>query len=122
MGNNMSKKNLPIGVESFDEICSENFYYVDKTNLIRDFLDVRGKINLFTRPHRFGKSLTMSMFKSFFETGCDKMLFDGLNIAGETELCKTYMGRFPVIPITLKGINDPDYTTARSLAYSRGHK
>lgn len=109
---------LPIGIEAFDEICSGDFYYVDKTGLIRDFLDTRGKVNLFTRPRRFGKSLNMSMFKSFFEIGCDKTLFDGLEIVKETELCNTYMGRLPVISITLKGINGADYSTARSLMCS----
>lgn len=118
MGKRMEKKKLPIGIEAFDEICSEDFYYVDKTGLIRDFLETCGKVNLFTRPRRFGKSLNMSMFKTFFETGCDKKLFNGLEIAGETEICNTYMGRFPVISITLKGINGADYTTARALMCS----
>ncbi len=118
MGENRNKKKLPIGIEAFDEICSEGFYYVDKTGLIRDFLDAWGKVNLFTRPRRFGKSLNMSMFKSFFEIGCDKTLFDGLEIAKETELCNSYMGRFPVISITLKGINGADYSTARALMCS----
>ena len=88
-GESIHKKKLPVGIESFDEICSEGFYYVDKTGLIRDFLDSWGKVNLFTRPRRFGKSLNMSMFKSFFEIGCDKVLFDGLEITRETELCNT---------------------------------
>ena len=118
MGKSINKKKLPIGIEAFDEICSEGFYYVDKTGLIRDFLDAWGKVNLFTRPRRFGKSLNMSMFKSFFEIGCDKVLFDGLEITKETELCNTYMGRFPVISISLKGINGADYLTARSLMCS----
>ncbi|WP_285825651.1 AAA family ATPase [Schaedlerella arabinosiphila] len=118
MGKSINKKKLPIGIEAFDEICSEGFYYVDKTGLIRDFLDAWGKVNLFTRPRRFGKSLNMSMFKSFFEIGCNKALFDGLEIAKETELCNTYMGRYPVISITLKGINGADYPTARSLMCS----
>lgn len=118
MGKSINKKKLPIGIEAFDEICSEGFYYVDKTGLIRDFLDAWGKVNLFTRPRRFGKSLNMSMFKSFFEIGCNKALFDGLEVAKETDLCNTYMGRFPVISITLKGINGTDYTTARSLMCS----
>ena len=91
---------------------------MDKTGLIRDFLDAWGKVNLFTRPRRFGKSLNMSMFKSFFEIGCNKALFDGLEITKETELCNTYMGRFPVISISLKGINGADYLTARSLMCS----
>ena len=118
MGKSINKKKLPIGIEAFDEICSEGLYYVDKTGLIRDFLDAWGKVNLFTRPRRFGKSLNMSMFKSFFEIGCNKALFDGLEIAKETELCNTYMGRYPVISITLKGINGADYPTARSLMCS----
>lgn len=118
MEKSMNKKKLPIGIEAFDEICSEGFYYVDKTGLIRDFLDAWGKVNLFTRPRRFGKSLNMSMFKSFFEIGCNKALFDGLEITKETELCNTYMGRFPVISISLKGINGADYLTARSLMCS----
>lgn len=118
MGKSINKKKLPIGIEAFDEICSEGFYYVDKTGLIRDFLDAWGKVNLFTRPRRFGKSLNMSMFKSFFEIGCNKALFDGLEIAKETELCNTYRGRYPVISITLKGINGADYPTARSLMCS----
>ena len=118
MGKSIGKKKLPIGIEAFDEICSEGFYYVDKTGLIRDFLYAWGKVNLFTRPRRFGKSLNMSMFKSFFEIGCNKALFDGLEIAKETELCNTYMGRYPVISITLKGINGADYPTARSLMCS----
>ena len=118
MGKSINKKKLPIGIEAFDEICSEGFYYVDKTGLIRDFLDAWGKVNLFTRPRRFGKSLNMSMFKSFFEIGCNKALFDGLEITKETELCNTYMGRFPVISISLKGINGADYLTARSLMCS----
>lgn len=118
MGKSINKKKLPIGIEAFDEICSEGFYYVDKTGLIRDFLYAWGKVNLFTRPRRFGKSLNMSMFKSFFEIGCNKALFDGLEIAKETELCNTYMGRYPVISITLKGINGADYPTARSLMCS----
>lgn len=118
MEKSMNKKKLPIGIEAFDEICSEGFYYVDKTGLIRDFLEAWGKVNLFTRPRRFGKSLNMSMFKSFFEIGCDKTLFHGLEIAGETAFCNTYMGRFPVISLTLKGINGADYSTARSLMCS----
>ena len=112
------KVKLPVGIENFEEIRTAGFYYVDKTGLIRDLLENYGKVNLFTRPRRFGKSLNMSMFKSFFAIGCDKTLFHGLEIAGETELCNTYMGRFPVISITLKGINGADYSTARSLMCS----
>ena len=87
----MNKK-LPVGIEFFEEFSQENFYYVDKTMFIADLLHNRGKVNLFTRPRRFGKSLNMSMLKSFFEIGMDKKLFDGLKISQEKELCETYMG------------------------------
>jgi len=118
MGGKTRRKKLPVGIEHFDEICSAGFYYVDKTGLIRDLLNAWGKVNLFTRPRRFGKSLNMSMLKCFFEIGCDKSLFHGLEIAREKELCREYMGRFPVISISLKGVNGGDYTTARSLMCS----
>ena len=97
-----SLKMLPVGIENFKEIRRDGFYYVDKTDLIKELLESRGKANLFTRPRRFGKSLTMSMFQSFFEIGCDKRLFDGLDISRETALCNEYMGKFPVISISLK--------------------
>ncbi len=113
-----AKKKLPVGIENFEEIRRESFYYVDKTAMIRDLLQRWGKVNLFTRPRRFGKSLNMSMLKSFFEIGSDPALFEGLKIAGETELCKEYMGKFPVISITLKGVNGADFSTARSLLCS----
>ena len=74
----MERLKLPVGIESFEEIRSEGFYYIDKTGLIRDLLNNWGKVNLFTRPRRFGKTLNMSMLKSFFEIGADKTLFDGL--------------------------------------------
>ena len=82
------KKRLPIGMESFQEIRTEGCYYVDKTGLIQDLLYKGGKVNLFTRPRRFGKSLNMSMLKTFFEIGCDPALFEGLEIAEEQELCE----------------------------------
>ena len=88
------KKRLPVGIESFEKIRSEGFYYVDKTAMIRDLLLDWGEVNLFTRPRRFGKSLNMSMLKSFLEIGCNKALFDGLEISGQTELCEEYMGKF----------------------------
>ena len=109
------KKRLPVGIESFEEIRTEGYYFVDKTALIRDLLRNGAKVTLFTRPRRFGKSLNMSMLKSFFEIGCDKALFDGLEIAGDTELCEEYMGKFPVISISLKEVDAEDYPTARSL-------
>ena len=110
------KKKLPVGIESFEEIRTEGFYYVDKTGMIRDLLDRWGKVNLFTRPRRFGKSLNMSMLKSFFDIGAKKELFEGLEIAGETDLCGAYMGKFPVVSISLKGICAGDFQTARNLA------
>ena len=117
----MMKKKLPIGIEDFEEILTEGFYYVDKTGMIRDLLHNWnllhnwGKVNLFTRPRRFGKSLNMSMLKNFFEIGCRKELFDGLTISEEKELCEEYMGKFPVISVSLKGVNGKDYETARSM-------
>ena len=104
-GCEMEKLKLPVGIESFEEIRSEGFYYIDKTGLIRDLLNNWGKVNLFTRPRRFGKTLNMSMLKSFFEIGADKTLFDGLAISKETALCEAYMGKFPVIFISLKGVD-----------------
>ena len=112
------RKKLPVGIDSFEKIRSLDFYYVDKTAMIRDLLQRWGEVNLFTRPRRFGKTLNMSMLKSFFEIGTDPALFDGLEISKETELCKKYMGKFPVISISLKGINGADYTMARSLLCS----
>ena len=91
------RKKLPIGIENFGEFFSEDFYYVDKTLFIKELLQNWGKVNLFTRPRRFGKSLNMSMLKYFFEIGTDPALFDGLRIAQERELCEEYMGKFPVI-------------------------
>lgn len=109
---------LPLGIENFEEIRTEEFYYVDKTALIRDLIGRRGKVNLFTRPRRFGKSLNMGMLKCFFDPGCDKTIFDGLEISGDVLLCERYMGRFPVISISLKSVNGADYATARALMCS----
>lgn len=100
----MERKKLPVGIENFEEIRKEGFYYVDKTELIRDLLNNWGKVNLFTRPRRFGKTLNMSMLKSFFENGADSALFEGLAISRETQLCEAYMGKFPVVFISLKGV------------------
>ena len=111
----MLKKRLPVGIENFEKILRDGFYYVDKTDLIKELLENWGEVNLFTRPRRFGKTLNMSMFQCFFEIGCDKSLFDGLRIAEESTLCETYMGKFPVISISLKGIDAADYETARNL-------
>ena len=112
------KRKLPVGVEDFEKIRREGLYYVDKTTMIRDLLRKWGEVNLFTRPRRFGKSLNMSMLKAFFEIGCDKTLFDGLAISGEQDLCEKYMGKFPVISVSLKGVNGADYETARALLCS----
>ena len=98
-------KKIPVGLESFEKIRRDDFYYVDKTGLIKELFENWGEVNLFTRPRRFGKSLNMSMLQSFFETGCDKSLFAGLAIEKETELCEEYMGKFPVVSISLKGVN-----------------
>ena len=111
----MLKKRLPVGIENFEKIRRDGFYYVDNTDLIKELLENWGEVNLFTRPRRFGKTLNMSMFQCFFEIGCDKSLFDGLRIAEESTLCETYMGKFPVISISLKGIDAADYETARNL-------
>ena len=107
----MSKK-LPIGIDGFEKIRTNDFYYVDKTQFIAELLRNWGEVNLFTRPRRFGKSLNMSMLKSFFEIGGDKTLFEGLKILQEKELCEKYMGQFPVISITLKGVSGSDFVSA----------
>lgn len=112
------KIKLPIGIENFKEIRTEGFYYVDKTGLIRELLHNWGKVNLFTRPRRFGKSLNMSMLKYFFEIDCDRSLFDGLEISEETELCDAYMGKFPVISISLKGVSGSQFEAARAMMCS----
>ncbi|MCD7764872.1 MAG: ATP-binding protein [Lachnospiraceae bacterium] len=107
-------KKLPVGIENFEEIRTEGFYYVDKTAMIRDLLSAWGKVNLFTRPRRFGKSLNMSMLKAFFEIGCDTSVFDGLEISSEKALCKEYMGKFPVISLSLKSVDGDDFASART--------
>ncbi len=101
----MENKMLPVGIDSFEKIRKAGFYYVDKTGLIRDLLNNWGEVNLFTRPRRFGKTLNMSMLKSFFEVGADPALFNGLEISKEKALCEAYMGKFPVVSITLKSVN-----------------
>ncbi|MDY4771923.1 MAG: AAA family ATPase [Lachnospiraceae bacterium] len=110
------KKKLPIGIEDFEKLRQYDFYYVDKTGLMKELLQNWGEVNLFTRPRRFGKSLNMSMLKYFFEIGSDPALFEGLEISKEKQLCEEYMGKFPVISISLKGINAGCYETARAMA------
>ena len=105
VGARMNNMKLPVGIDSFEKLRKEGFYYIDKTGLIRDLLNNWGEVNLFTRPRRFGKTLNMSMLKSFFEIGADGTLFDGLAISKETALCEEYMGKFPVIFISLKGVD-----------------
>ena len=100
----IQKLKLPIGIENFQKIHQMGFYYIDKTKLIEQLLEQWGKVNLFTRPRRFGKTLNMSMLKYFFEIGTDQILFDGLYISKNQELCEEYMGKFPVIFLSLKGV------------------
>ena len=109
-------KMIPIGIENFEKLRKENFYYIDKTKLIKELLSNWAEVNLFTRPRRFGKSLNMSMFQCFFEIGTDPHIFDGLEITKETELCEQYMGKFPVISVSLKGINATSFETACKMA------
>ena len=106
------KKKLPIGIDGFEKIRTNDFYYVDKTLFIKELLQNWGEVNLFTRPRRFGKSLNMSMLKCFFETGRDPVLFEGLKIVQEKDLCEKYMGKFPVISISLKSVGGLQYEAA----------
>lgn len=104
---------LPVGIENFAEIRKDGYYYVDKTKLIEQLLSQGGKASLFTRPRRFGKTLNMSMLKCFFEIGTDKKLFNGLYISKNTKLCEMYMGKYPVVSISLKGINATSFEKAK---------
>ena len=106
------KKKLPIGIDGFEKIRTNDFYYADKTLFIKELLLNWGEVNLFTRPRRFGKTLNMSMLKCFFEIGSDLKLFAGLNIVQEKELCEKYMGKFPVISISLKSVGGRNFKTA----------
>lgn len=110
------KKKLPIGIENFEKLQTEDFYYIDKTNLIKELLTGLAEVTLFTRPRRFGKSLNMSMLKCFFELGTDKKLFSKLKISEETALCEEYMGKYPVISVSLKGMNAGNYEKALEMA------
>ena len=103
---------LPVGMDEFKKIRENNFYYIDKTGLIEQLMNKWGEVNLFTRPRRFGKTLNMSMLKSFFEIGTDKKLFDGLAISQNQELCDAYMGKYPVIFLSLKGVEGLIYDDA----------
>jgi len=112
----MTKKTkLPMGIENFEEMRTKEYYYIDKTGLISTLLKNPVKVNLFTRPRRFGKTLNMSMLKYFFEIGTDSMLFDGLEISGEKKLCDDYMGKLPVISITMKEAIGENFTEAKAM-------
>lgn len=106
------KKKLPIGIEFFNNFMTDDYYYVDKTSFISELLKTKGSVNLFTRPRRFGKSLNIDMLKSFFELGADASLFEGLKISEEKELCEKYMGKYPVISISLKDVDGENYKVA----------
>lgn len=110
-----NKTKLPLGIENFSEIRTDGYYYVDKTGLIRTLLKNPAKVSLFTRPRRFGKTLNISMLKYFFGIGCDCSLFDGLEISREKELCSKYMGKFPVISISLKGVEGLNFESAKNM-------
>ena len=109
----MKRPKLPVGIENFQEIRQADFYYVDKTRLIEQLVDQWGKVNLFTRPRRFGKTLNMSMLRCFFEIGADEALFEGLYISRKQELCEQYMGKFPVVFLSLKNVDGLTFENAR---------
>ena len=110
------KKRLPVGLENFEQIIKENYYYVDKTGLISELIRNGGMVNLFTRPRRFGKTLNMSMLEHFFSIEGDKSIFESLEISKDTKLSEEYMGKYPVIFVSLKGINAATYETAFAFA------
>lgn len=108
-----AKIKLPMGIENFEEMRTMGYYYIDKTKLISDLLENLGKVTLFTRPRRFGKTLNISMLKYFFEIGTNPTLFDGLAVSQEKELCAQYMGKFPVLTIRLKNASGFHFNTAK---------
>lgn len=110
------RKRLPVGLENFEQIINDNYYYVDKTGLISELIRNGGMVNLFTRPRRFGKTLNMSMLEHFFSIERDQSIFEGLEISKDTKLCEEYMGKYPVISISLKGINAATYEDAFDFA------
>ena len=105
-------RKVPIGLDDFEKLRRENFYYIDKSGFIKALVNNWGEVNLFTRPRRFGKTLNMSMLRSFFEIGSDKRLFDGLEISQDPALCEQYQGKFPILFISLKSVAGDDYTMA----------
>ncbi|MCD8109346.1 MAG: ATP-binding protein [Clostridiales bacterium] len=114
----MGKLRMPIGVDDFEKLRMNHFYYVDKTGMIKELLEKWGEVNLFTRPRRFGKSINMSMLKYFFEIGTDESLFDSLAISKETALCEEYMGQYPVISISLKQVSGISFEKAQQQLWS----
>ncbi|MBU3840357.1 MAG: AAA family ATPase, partial [Candidatus Ruminococcus intestinipullorum] len=106
------RKRLPVGLENFELIMEDNYYYVDKTGLISELIRNGGMVNLFTRPRRFGKTLNMSMLEHFFSIEKEQSIFDNLAISKDINLCQTHMGKYPVIFVSLKGINAENYDTA----------
>ena len=106
---------LPVGIDEFRKLRESDFYYVDKTRLIEQLLLNWSEVTLFTRPRRFGKTLNMSMLKSFFEIGTDKTLFDGLYISGNKELCDEHMGKYPVIFLSFKGVEGLEFASAKRM-------
>ena len=105
---------LPVGIDQFEKLREGGYYYVDKTELIEQVIEEGCEVTLFTRPRRFGKTLNMSMLQYFFEIGMDPTLFDGLYIAQNKDLCDVYMGRYPVVSISLKGVDADSYEKARA--------
>ena len=106
------RKKLPIGIDIFEKLDRSEFYYIDKTGMIEELLQNRSEVNLFTRPRRFGKSLNMSMLKTFFEIGSNPALFDGLKISENKEICTKYMGQFPVITLSRKSVEGLSFQAA----------
>lgn len=106
------KKKLPVGVDLFDKLIESGYYYLDKTLFIKTLVETCGDVNLFTRPRRFGKTLNMSMLKAFFEIGSDPSLFDGLAVSQEQEICESYQGKYPVIFLSLKGVEGNNFEEA----------
>ncbi len=106
------RKKLPVGVDSFETLIRQDCYYLDKTDFVRQLINWHGAVNLFTRPRRFGKTLIMSMLKSFFEIGADDSLFDGLEISKDQEICDAYQGKYPVIFLSLKGVEGDSFASA----------
>lgn len=104
---------LPVGIDDFKKLREAGFYYIDKTGLIQQLLQNWGEVNLFTRPRRFGKTLNMSMLKNFFEIGADSTLFDGLYISQNEKLCEEYMGKYPVVFLSLKGVDGLNFEDAK---------